>query len=530
LVNEYLNYYSNGNSQGGMMSLKADIAANYASQIYVMAVSIAVVPLYIRYMGSEAYGLIGFFTVLQACFQVLDLGLTATMVRETSQFRGGAIDATSLRSLLRALEYIFVCVAITGASALCLYSGFFAHSWLKVEELPLSEVQHAIVFMAVIAALRWISGLYRGVISGFQKLVWLSGINSATATVRFLLAVPVLIYIGAQPTTFFAYQLLVALAEVLVLWSHTYRLLPQVNVAERTRFHVLPLKRVLRFSLSMAFVGVTWVMVTQADKLILSRMLPLGEYAQYTIAVMLSNGIIFAGAPVVAAILPRLNKLSAQQDDVRLYRLYRDSTQVVAAITIPIAAVLATFAQQVLWIWTGNADLARQGMPVLALYSLGTGLLSISAMPSHLQVAKGSLRLYVSGAAIYITLLIPILIFGTSRFGAAGAAGAWFLMNLLYLLAWVPVVHRSFYAGLHRQWLGTDVTTILLSTMLASLAARYMLTWSDIRPVAVLQLTIVSAMILAAGIAGSSYMRKRIALLSYFSKFPHRQGSKTTQP
>ena len=50
------------------MSLKSNIAANYASQLYTTLIGIVLVPLYLRYMGSEAYGLVGFFAMLQAWF------------------------------------------------------------------------------------------------------------------------------------------------------------------------------------------------------------------------------------------------------------------------------------------------------------------------------------------------------------------------------------------------------------------------------------------------------------------------------
>ena len=48
------------------MSLKSNISANYASQIYSTLVGIVLVPVYLRTMGSEAYGLVGFFAMLQA--------------------------------------------------------------------------------------------------------------------------------------------------------------------------------------------------------------------------------------------------------------------------------------------------------------------------------------------------------------------------------------------------------------------------------------------------------------------------------
>ena len=47
--------------------------------------------------------LVGFFAMLQAWFQVLDMGLTPTMAREAARFNGGAIDAMHLRRLLRVI-------------------------------------------------------------------------------------------------------------------------------------------------------------------------------------------------------------------------------------------------------------------------------------------------------------------------------------------------------------------------------------------------------------------------------------------
>ena len=73
------------------MTLKKNLLANYASQIYVTVIGIVMVPLYVRYMGAEAYGLVGFFAMLLVWFNLLDMGLTPTVARETARFHGGAI-------------------------------------------------------------------------------------------------------------------------------------------------------------------------------------------------------------------------------------------------------------------------------------------------------------------------------------------------------------------------------------------------------------------------------------------------------
>jgi O-antigen/teichoic acid export membrane protein len=96
------------------MSLQKNILANYASQSYVTVIGIVILPLYIKYMGAEAYGLVGFFAMLQMWFNLLDMGLTPTIARETARFRGGAMDILSYRHLVRALEGVFLTVALLG--------------------------------------------------------------------------------------------------------------------------------------------------------------------------------------------------------------------------------------------------------------------------------------------------------------------------------------------------------------------------------------------------------------------------------
>jgi len=215
------------------MSLKRNILANYASQIYVTLISIVMVPLYLRYMGAEAFGLVGFFATLQMWFNLLDMGLTPTMARETARFRGGAMDAITFRRLGRALEWLFLIVALLGGGVLLTASGWVATSWLNAQHLLVSEVQTAIQLMAITVSLRWMSGLYRGQVSGAERLVWLGGYNAAIATIRFVGVLPVLMFISATPVAFFRYQLCAASIELVGLSVMAYRLLPPVPPNER---------------------------------------------------------------------------------------------------------------------------------------------------------------------------------------------------------------------------------------------------------------------------------------------------------
>jgi len=444
------------------LSLKRNILASYVSQFYVTLSGIVMVPFYIRYMGVEAYGLVGFYAMLQAWFQLLDMGLTPTMARETARFYGGAIDSLSYRRLVRALEGVFFTLALLGGGVMLASAGYIAQSWLQTMSLPVSEVKTAVQIIAAIVAMRWMCGLYRGVITGSEQLVWLGGYNSLIATLRFLFVLLVLIFVGATPTIFFSYQFGVAVLEMAGLLFYTYRLLPNIPRGMRLQWSYAPIKPVIKFSLTIAFTSSVWVLVTQTDKLVLSKLLPLAEYGYFTLAVLVASGVLIIGAPFGTSIMPRMAKLQAQGDHSGLIRVYRQSTQLVTVIAGAASITLALFAETLILAWTGDKHIASHTAPIVKLYALGNGILAVSAFPYYLQYAKGDLRLHLIGNAGFITILVPTIIWAASKHGGIGAGYVWLIMNIVVFFGWLPFVHHKFAPGINMKWYIQDVLVIVL--------------------------------------------------------------------
>lgn len=488
------------------MSLKRNILANYGGQLYASLIAIVLVPLYVKLMGAEAYGLVGFYAMLQAWFALLDMGLTPTMGRETARFDGGAVGALGLRQLLRSLEGIFLVTGLLGAALIAAAAPDIASRWLKVQLLSLDEVSLAVSLMGVIVALRWVGGLYRGAINGFEHIVWLSGFNAGVATLRFAVVVPVLLIFGPTPTTFFVHQLLVALLELVMLTLKTYRLLPALDSKAWVRWQWQPLKGVLKFALTIAFTGAIWIVVTQTDKLLLSGLIPLSDYACFTLAVLLASGITLLSAPVGGAIVPRLTRLNAQGDETDLVRLYRRSTQLVAVIAVPIVLMLSCFAEPLLWAWTGDHELAHKAAPVLALYAVGNGVLALAAFPYYLQLARGEMRLHLIGNALFVVLFIPLLIPAVLHFGMVGAGYVWITANLLPFLFWLPVIHRRHLKGWHVRWLTEDILLIAVPASLLALAAMALVVWpASALPAAASLAALYGALLLVAAASSSDF-------------------------
>ncbi len=473
------------------MSLRRNIIANYLCQLYITAIGILMVPLYIKYMGAEAYGLVGVFAMLQAFFNLLDMGLSPTVARESARYNGGATSALDYRRLVRALEGIFVAVAVLGGGLLFALAAPMAGHWLNATQLPLSEITPALRLMSIIISLRWMCGLYRGVISGAERLVWLSGFNSIVATIRFILVLPVLIYISASPLTFFGFQFGLAVLEFFGLLLMSYRIMPAIPVGQHIAWQWEPLRPVLKFSLSIAFTSSVWVLLTQSDKLVLSKILPLADYGYFTVATLVAGGIMTLSSPISGAILPRLANLEAQSKHDEIIKVYRQITRLVSTTVGGCALFIFFFSSEILRAWTGNAELTQYAAPILSIYAIGNCILASSAFPYYIQYAKGDLRLHVYGNLIFVLILIPAIIIVANKHGGVGAAYVWLVMNIFYMAFWTPFVHKKFLPGLHFSWVLNDFLRPLLGTFFLCVLFRELINFSNERVLIVLQLVIV---------------------------------------
>lgn len=488
------------------MGLRTNIVATYVSQLYAALLGLVMAPVYLKLLGYESYGLIGLFVMLQGWFQLLDLGLTPAWAREVARQRTTATDLYEFRRLLRAIESLFLVIGLLAALVMLISAEWLAESWLQSERLPRHTVVAALQLIGLTVVLRWIAELYRSSINGYERLVWLAGFNAGIASTRYLLVLPALLLTRGGVVLFFAFQLFIALAETAMLVRKAYQLLPRLNT--RVAWSLRPLQRILPLSLTLFFLSIVWVAISQTDKLILSGVLSLADYATYTLAVSATSGVLLLSTPLAAVLMPKLTSLATRGEEGAMVALYRDATQWLGILAWPCAALLAVHAERVMWIWTGDRVLASQASATLALYACGNAFMAVGALPFYLQFAKGRLHLHLVGTLLFLLPLIPGLLWAAPRFGAPGAGWVWFSMNAVYFFLWVPLAHWKFAPqGMHLSWLTRDVLPIAIWAFLAAILTLC-LPWPVDRLIAGGQFVAVAAGSILIGALGSSTARR----------------------
>ena len=456
-----------------MSRLKLNLLANFAGTGWSALMGLAFVPIYVRLMGIEAFGLVGFFVTLQAALQILDFGLSPTMNREMARYRADPAKATEARDFVRTLEVGYWAVGVGIGVLVVIVAPFIATHWIKVTALPINVVQHAVMAMGVLAALQWPLSFYQGGLLGLQRQVVLNGLQIVMSSLANGGAALILWRISPTIGAFFAWRIIVAGIQVgLTTWV-LWRSLPASGGAPH--FKPLLFWRIWRFAAGMSGIGISAVILTQLDKIILSKLLSLELFGYYTLAGVVVAAMTMVAGPIFNAVFPLFSSLVATRSDEMLIRMYHRSCQLMAVLVLPVAVVIALFSFELFRVWTGSAETARHAAPIASVLVIGSALNSLMVVPFALQLAHGWTSLGVRLNVLLIVVLIPTLFVLTARYGPVGAAGGWVMSQAIYLLIGAPLTHRRLLKDEGVRSFIQDVGLPLIAAVLIAMAGRQLL-------------------------------------------------------
>jgi len=453
-----------------MTDIKSNLLANFAGIGLPTLLQLALVPVYIRFMGIESYGLIGFYVMLLTMLQVLDLGLGTTMNREMARYSTKPDRGEEARDFVRTLEMVYWTLAIMAGGIIVVMAPLIATKWINPGTLPVPVIKTSIVIMGGLAAVQFPITLYQGGLLGLERQVLLNTVRVVGAFIGNGGAALILWLVSPTITTFLCWQLAVSSIQALILAGCLWRCLPSADRAPR--FSSALLRSVRRFAAGISGITVSSLILTQMDKVILSKMLSLEMFGYYSLAVVVGNGLLILVTPVFNTVFPRFTFLAATGDEKGLRALYHLSSQLMAVVIVPVALVVAMFAHDIVFLWTGSPGTAAHVSPIVRIIVIGTALNGMMILPHALQLAHGWTRIGLSINTALIIIIVPVIIVLTSRYGGIGGAAAWIILNCISMMIGVPLTHRRLLKGDAGRWCLTDMMLPAAGALFVVVAGR----------------------------------------------------------
>lgn len=473
-----------------MASLKANLIANFAGQGWVAVLQLAFVPIYIRLLGIEGYGLIGFFVMVQTLLRVLDFGLGHTVNREMARYSVAPESAAEARDFLRSAEVVYWIIGILVGAIMSVMAPQIGGGVINAKTLSGDTISETIVLMGLVVAFQWPMSAYMGGLQGLQKQVTLNTIKVVSATIASVGGALLLWLVSRDIKLFFWWQLLVTILGLAASRWLVWRVLPPATRRARFEWHLL--QRNWRFAAGISGITLTALVLTQADKWILVNLVDLENFGYYTLAVTFASAVYLLVTPIFNAVYPRYAALASLNDEAGLVRQYHLGAQLMTCLLAPVGLLLALFAPEIISIWTRSGSMAQNAATAASLLVLGNTLNGFMNLPYALQLAHGWTGLAVRINLVLVAVFLPLLFYLTNAYSISGAASAWTVISMLYLVLGVPLTHRRLLKNEQSKWWLQDTIVPLLIVLAVTIPARFMFSpgWNSLTLLAALALTL----------------------------------------
>lgn len=479
-------------------------------------IAFLLVPIFVAWLGDESWGLVALIPLVNGLLAVAGFPLATAVNREISRLAltresdaaHAGLAADESRRVLRVIEGAFLLVAGAGATLVWIAAPWIVERWLSPVELSQSTCVTALRIIGVYAAILLIRSAHIGALYGLQRVGTANTLTLSTAAATglagLLAAGPlrprdpddvVIAFLAAQC----AVHALGALVIALLAWrsmprsespvvglaaaggvedgrAPTPSSVARVRADERAAALAPSLatwRRLWPFVRGAVIVALAGGVLSQLDRLVVSRLLTLDDYGRYSLAAMLATGVALLVRAVNMASFPDLSRAFATGRRAEHTAALHRWTRAAGIVAVPAAVTMAIFPRESLATWLGPGQVDDGMAQILVALAIGWGFNGLAAPAFSAALAAGWTRFAAIQNAIALCVMPLAMVLFVPRLGPLGAALAWTTINLVYVLATIPMLlFPRLIPGGAVTWLARGVLPALLAATVVAAALR----------------------------------------------------------
>jgi O-antigen/teichoic acid export membrane protein len=404
------------------MSLSRNVAVNIAGSVVPMVFSLVTLPIYLRLIGSERFGVLAVIWAMLGYFGFFDFGFGRAVTQQMSRLGDDQPEQRS-RLLWTALTAVFS-LGVVGSVALWLFSDFILTHMIHMSDTSRAEAASAVNWMLLALPLLLATSALMGALQARMRFVQVNIVQVQGAVLGQLFA------LGVAWTGHIDLSMLVpaTLASRLITATLFYllcrRYVPLRGGPVIDRGYLK----------SMASYG-GWVSVSSfltpllvtVDRMVIASLSGARAVTHYTVPYDLVNRAMVVSNGFSAALFPRLAALK-DADEAR--RIAIDSSRMLIAIMTPVLMAGVFLIHPFLVLWVGR-EFADQSGGVGEIILLGVWANAIGIAFYVRFLATNSPKVVALVYLIEIPIYLLMLWAGITYFGVVGAAVAWSMRSLM---------------------------------------------------------------------------------------------------
>lgn len=417
------------------MSIKKNALYNLAGGGIPALMALATIPIIVRGLGEDGYGIFTLVTAIIGYFALLDINVTAGSVKYLSEFStkqdASKVDQTITFGLL-----VYLAIALTGALLVFFSAGFLVE---RIFHIP--NALHGIAITSLkIASVGFFFGQMQSYLQSVPQALLRYDV-SAKLEMGFGIALPLasvaLLMLGYGLVEIIVLRVLASMLNCHLLWRAIKNLFPEFAWQRPERDLVRGMLEFSAFSFMSKVAALTYA---HADKLIIGAFVGMKPLAYYTIAATLANRVLGLLYRLSAVLFPATSALAAKGEDDKLVRLYLKASRYVFYLNASVLVLVAVFAEPILYYWIGQ-DFAEQGALILRIVALAQFVDAMTNIPSLVNDGMGHPKVTGSFAITRAMVGLAAIWILVRQSGIEGAAWAHLVSACLMTTLFVAYVH-----------------------------------------------------------------------------------------
>jgi O-antigen/teichoic acid export membrane protein len=407
---------------------------NLLGAVLPIPVALVCIPLLVRELGVERFGVLGVAWTLLGYFGMFDFGLAQSTTRFVS--RAVADGRTAKVAALAAGSVLLHGVlGLVGGAVFFLLAPWLASSVFNVPPALIGETRTALYWLAASVPAMVVTAAMRGMLEGLQRFDVVNLIRIPASMVNYA-GPAVALYFGTGLPLVVAVIVVARFAVLAAYAAACLRALPQPRGGALAKGELVALASYGGWLTASNFVN---PLIIAADRVIIAAAISAAAVAFYVTPYEVITKTWILSASLLAALFPVFSGMAASEPGA-IRAACRSAELYLLALATPVVALVLGSADLLLEWWLG-VEFREQSTAVAQLLALGILVNVVAQVPLTALNATGRADVTTMIALVELPIYVLAIWFAAVRYGINGVAAVWAARACLDALALFLAAH-----------------------------------------------------------------------------------------
>ena len=392
---------------------------NLVGQGVPLIAAVFAIPLLIKGLGVDRFGVLTLAWMVIGYFSLFDLGLGRALTKMVAE-KLGAGREQEIPALVWTTLFLMILLGLLGTLVVSLLSPWLVREGLKIPEALQSETLHAFYLLALSIPVVISTAGLRGILEAQQYFGFVNVVRILIGAFTFLSP----LFILPFSKSLFPVVAILSAGRLLAWLVHLllcFYVMPALR--HGIALHITEVGHLIRFGSWMTVTNIVGPLMVYLDRFLIGALMSTIYVAYYATPYEVASNLGLISGALVGVLFPAF-AASFMQDSNRTALLFGRGVKYTFLALFPLTLLIVSFAHEILEFWLGG-EFAQNSTRVLQWLVIGRFINGLAQIPFALIQSAGRPDLTAKLHFIELPFYLLIVWWLIGAYGIEGAAVAW---------------------------------------------------------------------------------------------------------